>query len=81
MIKFGIKKNNDYAHYLSYATLVSSVVHVGAMVFKLLCREIFGGFYHFLGKSLTFSKLNGIIHQKYHFMETEMAYPSHKLHR
>ena len=35
---------DSYSHYHSYATLVSCVANVGAMLFQLLDRDSFGGF-------------------------------------
>ena len=48
------------------------VANRGAMVLRLLWRYISGKFQHNFAKSLTFSKENAKIHQKYICTETEM---------
>ena len=39
-----LSEKHSYVHYLSYTTLVSYVAFVGAVLFKLQCRDIVIGF-------------------------------------
>ena len=42
--KHKFSEKDSFVHYLSYANLVSYVAIQGAVLWKLLCRDIFGKF-------------------------------------
>ena len=44
-MQLGPEKIGTYAHYLSYATLVSFLANVGVELFQYLCGYIFRGFF------------------------------------
>ena len=46
--KSTLSEKDSYAQYLLYATLVSYVAIVGAVLWQLPFRDIFCGFYNFL---------------------------------
>ena len=49
-------EKDSYAHFISFATLVTCVAHVGAMLVQFPLRDIFLRLYKNVGENLTFIK-------------------------
>ena len=58
-------EKDSYAQYLSYATLVSCVAHLGAMLFQFPGRDFFLQILQFVGEKSDFYQKCGEICSKY----------------